>query len=116
MSTDGATDGIGAVYLESHNWGAAAKFFQSLGFELEFATEHASGMLRHGDGPYVFVAEVPEDREPSARIVVKVPAGFQPDAGTEVVSPFEDTHYGTREMVVRDPDGREWVLQEAGAH
>ena len=109
-----ATNGIGAVYLESHNWGAAAKFFQSLGFELEFATEHASGMLRQGDGPYVFVAEVPEDREPSARIVVQVPAGFQPDAGVEVVSPFEDTHYGTREMVVRDPDGREWVLQAQG--
>ena len=24
---------------------------------------------------------------------------------------FEDTHYGTREMTVRDPDGRTWNLQ-----
>ena len=26
------TDGIEAVFLETHNWGKAAKFFQALGF------------------------------------------------------------------------------------
>ena len=56
------TEGIEAVFLETHNWGKAAKFFQALGFELEFATDHDSGQLRNGDGPYVFIAEVPEDR------------------------------------------------------
>ena len=35
------------------------------------------------------------------------------DPSVEVVTPFEDTHYGTREMVVRDPDGRQWTLQAA---
>ena len=30
---------------------------------------------------------------------------------SDVVTPFEDTHYGTREMTVRDPDGRLWSLQ-----
>ena len=110
------TEGIEAVYLESHNWGKTAKFFQALGFELEFATDHASGMLRCGDGPYVFVAEVPEDRKPSARIVLKAPGeeGFPADPVVDVVTPFEDTHYGTREMTVRDPDGREWVVQAPG--
>ena len=58
------TEGIEAVFLETHNWGKAAKFFQALGFELEFSTDHSSGQLRNGDGPYVFIAEVPEDREP----------------------------------------------------
>ena len=28
-----------------------------------------------------------------------------------VVTPFTDTHFGTREMTVRDPDGRLWSLQ-----
>ncbi len=32
----------------------------------------------------------------------------------EVVTPFEDTHFGTREMTVRDPDGRLWSLQAPG--
>jgi hypothetical protein len=63
-----ATDGIAGVHMETHNWGKAAKFYQALGFEVDFATDH-------------------------------------------VVTPFEDTHYGTREMTVRDPDGRVWSLQ-----
>jgi hypothetical protein len=108
-----ATEGIEAVYLETHNWGKAAKFFQALGYDLDFATDHNSGLLRNGDGPYVFVAEVPEDREPSAQIVLKVTdeAAFRPHPDVEVVTPFEDTHFGTREMTVRDPDGRLWSLQ-----
>ena len=107
------TDGIEAVYLETHNWGKAAKFFQALGFELEFATDHNSGQLRSGDGPCVFIAEIPADREPRAQIVLKVPDedSFRPDPVVEVVTPFADTHYGTREMTVRDPDGRLWTLQ-----
>ncbi len=108
-----ATDGIEAVFLTTHNWGKAAKFFQALGYELEFDTGHASGQLRHDEGPYVFVAEVPADREPALQLVLRVAdeAAFQPDPVVEVVTPFEDTHFGTREMTVRDPDGRLWSLQ-----
>jgi hypothetical protein len=110
------TEGIEAVFLETHNWGKAARFFQALGFELEFETDHNSGQLRNGDGPYLFIAEVPEDREPQARIVLKVPGpdGFRPDPVVDVVTPFAETHYGTREMTVRDPDGRLWILQAPG--
>jgi uncharacterized glyoxalase superfamily protein PhnB len=39
---------------------------------------------------------------------------YEPDPALEVVSPFEDTHYGTREMAVRDPDGRTWTIQAPG--
>ena len=65
------TDGIEAVFLETHNWGKAARFFQALGFELELETDHASGQLRNGDGPYVFVAEVPENQEAHVQIVLQ---------------------------------------------
>ncbi|GAA1106453.1 MULTISPECIES: VOC family protein [Streptomyces violaceusniger group] len=108
-----ATEGIEAVFLTTHNWGTSARFFQALGYELEFATDHNSGQLRNGDGPYVFISEVPEDQEPQTRIVLKVADadGFRPDPAVEVVTPFADTHYGTREMTVRDPDGRLWSLQ-----
>jgi hypothetical protein len=107
------TEGIEAVFLTTHNWGKAAKFFQGLGYELEFDTGHSSGQLRNGDGPTVFIAEVPEDQRPDTRIVLKVPDAdaFQADRVVEVVTPFEDTHFGTREMTVRDPDGRLWSLQ-----
>lgn len=45
--------------------------------------------------------------------MLKVPDvdAFQPGKAVEVVTPFEDTHYGTKEMTVRDPDGRLWSLQ-----
>jgi|SRR6185437_6313842 len=106
------TEGIEAVFLETHNWGKAAKFFQALGFELEFATDHESGQLRNRTGPWVFVAEIPEDRPPGMQLVLRVPAeDVELDPSMEVVTPFEDTHYGTREMTVRDPDGRLWTLQ-----
>ena len=108
-----ATEGIEAVFLETHNWGKAAKFFQALGFEVDFTTDHSSGQLRNGAGPYVFIAEVPADRELQMQVVLKVSdaEGFGLDPAVEVVTPFEDTHYGTKEMTVRDPDGRTWSLQ-----
>jgi len=110
------TDGIEALYIDTHNWGKSARFFQALGFEIEFETDHHSGMLRCGDGPYLFIAEVPEDRATDARVVFKVADAdaFEVDPVLEVVTPFEDTHYGTREMVVRDPDGHLFTLQAPG--
>jgi hypothetical protein len=107
------TDGIEAVFLETHNWGRAAKFFQALGYQLEFSTDHNSGQLRNGDGPYVFIAEIPADREPQTQLVLRVPdtAAFPADPAVEVVTPFEETHFGTTVMTVRDPDGRLWSLQ-----
>jgi uncharacterized glyoxalase superfamily protein PhnB len=109
------TEGIEAVFLETHNWGKAVKFWQELGFELEFSTDHGSGQLRNGDGPYLFIAEVPEAKEPQVQVVLKVPDAdaFRAGPVVQVVTQFESTHYGTREMTVRDPDGRLWTLQAA---
>ena len=88
-----ATEGIAAVFLETHNWGKSAKFFQGLGYEIEFATDHNSGQLRRGDSPYLFIAEVPET-EPTRRQIVLAVAdadAFELDASVEIVSPWEDT-------------------------
>jgi uncharacterized glyoxalase superfamily protein PhnB len=112
------TEGLEAVFVSTHNWGKAAKFFQALGYTLEFETDHASGQLRHGDGPYVFVAEIPEDQAPGLQLVLKVPDAetFQLDPAVELVTPFEATHWGTQEITVRDPDGRLWSLQAPAKH
>jgi len=45
------------------------------------------------------------------QVVLKMADAFRPDPVLEVVAPLEDTHYGTKEMTVRDPDGRLWTLQ-----
>lgn len=108
-----ATDGIEGVFLETHNWGKAVKFWTALGYELDFETDHNSGQLRNGDSPYLFIAEVPEDQPVRMQLVLRVPDAdaFAADPIVEVVTPFEPTHWGTREMTVRDPDGRVWSLQ-----
>jgi uncharacterized glyoxalase superfamily protein PhnB len=108
-----STERIEAVFLTTHNWGKSAKFFQALGFALEFETDHNSGKLRNGDGPYLFIAEVPASQQVEAQVVLEVvdAEAFRPEAIVDVVTPFEDTHWGTREMTVRDPDGRIWRLQ-----
>jgi methyltransferase (TIGR00027 family) len=56
----------------------------------------------------VFIAEVPASQEPGMQLVLRVAYAdrFQPGPTIEAVTGFEDTHYGTREMTVRDPDGR----------
>jgi hypothetical protein len=110
-----STEGIEAVFLETRNWGKSARFFQELGFTLDFETGHNSGLLRNGAGPYLFIAEVPDGSPPPPQIVLRVAdeREFRPGPGVEVVSGWADTHYGTREMTIRDPDGRPWVLQAA---
>jgi hypothetical protein len=111
-----STEGIEAVFLETHNWGRAARFFQDLGYQLEFDTGHSSGQLRNGDGPYLFIAEVPEDQALGTRVVFRVPdaGAFTPGPSVELARPFAPTHWGTQEATVRDPDGREWTVQAPG--
>jgi hypothetical protein len=107
------TEGIEAVFMETHNWGKSAKFFQALGYKPDFATDHNSGRLSNEIGPDLFIAEVPADQELGLQLVLRVPDAdaFSADAIVDVVTPFEDTHFGTRIMTVRDPDGRQWSLQ-----
>lgn len=47
------------------------------------------------------------------QLVLKVSdeGAFHVEPGVEVVTTWEGTHYGTCEMIVRDPDGRRWSLQ-----
>jgi hypothetical protein len=111
---DMATEGVEGVYLETHNWGKTAKFLQTLGFDLEFSSDDGSGVLRNPDGgPYLVVREVPEDQQPEIQVVLRVAdaQAFRPGPSVEVVSQFEETHYGTHRMTVADPDGRNWAIE-----
>ena len=55
------TQGIGHIYVETHNWGKAAAFWQSLGFTLEFETDHHSGGFVAPNGTRLFLAEQGRD-------------------------------------------------------
>ena len=53
-----------------------------------------------------------EAQNPRVRIVLKVADAdaFNADPAVEMVTLFEDAHYGTREMTVRNPNGHIWSL------
>ncbi len=106
--------GIHDVYLETHNWGKTVAFWQALGYRLELDLGK-SGILRSDDPaqPYLFVEEVSPDRQPVIELYLKATQEFAPGAPAEVVGDgtWEDSHWGTRLLPVRDPDGRTHWLQ-----
>jgi hypothetical protein len=103
------TQGIEGLLIETHNWGKTVAFWQALGFVLEFETDHHSGQLRHPHGgPYLFIAERPDDAALTVQPVLAVAdsAAFSaPSAGT-VLAPFEAQHWPVLASVLADPDGR----------
>ena len=106
------TTGIGHLYVETHNWGKAVAFWQSLGYEVEFDTGHGSGMLRNpAGGPTIFVAEQSIEDPLATEVYLAADADFVAPAGVDVVSPFHDTHWGTRVMVIQDPDGHRFRIE-----
>src|SRR4051794_29235976 len=106
------THGFDHLYVETHDWTAAVSFWQSLGFRLEFETDHHSGMLRNPDGgATVFLAEQSVEDPLASELYLAAPAGYEPPPGLHVVSPFHDTHWGTRVMIVQDPDGHRFRIE-----
>ena len=109
-----AATGIHHVYLETHSFGKTAKFWQALGFVLD-EDRGTSGLLRPpAGGPYVYVAEVPASQTPRTELYLNADDEAVPGRPVEVTAPWADTHWGTREMAIRDPDGRTLKLESRG--
>jgi len=104
------TRGIDMVLVETHNFGKTVAFWKSLGYELEFETDHHSGRLVHPSGaaPAIFVAERPPGQalEVVLGVSVKAPEDFRPPTSGTVRQPFEMQHWGALQMLVADPDER----------
>lgn len=104
-----STHGIDGVLVETHNWGKSVAFWQSLGFVLELETDHHSGRLRHpAGGPYIFIAERPAEQPLQVVLGLRVDAAaaFAPPTSGTINKPFANTHWGTQQMLLADPDGR----------
>jgi hypothetical protein len=108
------TKGINEILIETHNWGSTVAFWQDLGYELEFETDHHSGRLRHASGgPSIFVAERPHNH--SLQVVLGVAVAdadrFTPPRSGTVVRPFEKQHWPALQMLLADPDGRQLAVE-----
>jgi len=104
------TEGIEGFLIETHNWGKTVAFWQGLGYEIQFETDHHSGELRHASGgPYLFIAERPVDQPLHIvpAVAVKDASQFVPPSSATVLHPFEEQHWPALQMMLADPDGRQ---------
>jgi hypothetical protein len=101
--------GIEYVYLETHNWGKTARFWQGLGYELELDLG-SSGRLVHPEGGVpIFIEEVPADRDLAVQLYLCAGSEIEPEA--PVVKGWHDSHWGTRLLEIEDPDERTIFIQ-----
>ena len=101
------TRGIEHIYLETHNWGKSVAFWQALGFKLDFETDHSSGQLVASNGTRLFIAEQSTEDPVGMDVYLGADqAGGAAPEPIDVVFDWTPTHWGTRVMTVRDPDGR----------
>ena len=106
-----AAERIDYIYIETHNWGKAAKFWQQLGFRVVLDLGHAGRLEPEGGGPGIFLEEVPEGRPLAMQIFLRTRDQSTPEAPAEVVKPWHDSHWGTRLLELQDPDGHRIILQ-----
>ncbi len=104
--------GVEYVFIETQNWGATVAFWKRFGYDLEFETDHHSGMLSHPGGkPTLFVAERPGE-QPEMQLCVDISDAASIDLGDlPVEKQWTAEHWNVMEAIIRDPDGRRVSLQ-----
>jgi hypothetical protein len=107
------SEGVETIVLETHNFGKTVKFWQQLGYELRFETDHGSGLLvNKTGGPDLFISERPPERALRVELHLTSPdATTRPPAPVEIVGDWHPSHWGTQLLEIRDPDGRTHFLE-----
>ena len=104
--------GIHHLLVETHSWNDSLKFWQELGWTLVDDHGTSGKLTAPGGGAYIWLNQVSQDKTPIIEPYFDLePATFIPRSPVEVVDALTTTHWGTRLMSVRDPDGRIVRLQ-----
>jgi catechol 2,3-dioxygenase-like lactoylglutathione lyase family enzyme len=108
-----AVTGVHHLLVETHNWGKTAAFWRQLGWELVEDHGTSGKLVAPGGGAYIWLSEVAPSVTPTVDIYFELGDAehFTPKPPVEMVVPLEKTHWGTKLMQVRDPDGRIVRLQ-----
>jgi len=112
--------GIDHLYLETKSLERTLRFYAALGFTVaaEWGEgEHRAAKLVSGDASVVVAEVLPETSPQGAtvhfaienaealhRALAKIPE-------VTIVTPLQDTHWGTRWIRVRDPEGNFYCLE-----
>ena len=111
-----AVEGIEYIYLETRNWGKSVKFWQKLGFVLVLDLGNSGRLEPPSGGAGIFLEEVSPETPLAHGVYLRVDsmeATLEPPI--ERVGEPTSTHWGSELQIVRDPDGREFILQYSPA-
>lgn len=104
--------GIDYVYLETRNFGRSARFWQRLGYELVLDLGTSGRLEPAGGGPGIFLEEVSPETPLASGVYLRADGpAMELDPAVEKVGEAIETHWATTLQTVRDPDGREFILQ-----
>jgi hypothetical protein len=107
-----AVDGIDYLYLETRNWGKSVKFWQRLGWQLVLDLGSSGRLEPPGGGPGVFLEEVSPEAPLAEGVYLRLNDPEAPiSPPVDLVGEPIVSHWGTTLYTIRDPDGREFVLQ-----
>ncbi|MHC4473819.1 MAG: VOC family protein [Planctomycetota bacterium] len=108
------------LYVETRSFEKAMAFWGTLGFAVDHTWgegDHRAGMLRAGKAIVVLAEVGPthDPQRPTPHLAIRDPEALdehlaESDA-VDVVTPLEETHWGTRWIRVRDPDGNLYSLE-----
>ena len=104
------------IYTEVHDWEAGVAFWEGLGFAFSDrwgGEGHRAGRLEAASA-IVVLAEVDESKELEFDVFFSLEDadGFRLGDKVEVDRSLSDTHWGTRWIRVKDPEGRIFCLEE----
>jgi catechol 2,3-dioxygenase-like lactoylglutathione lyase family enzyme len=104
--------GVHHLLVETHSWSESLKFWRELGWSLVEDHGTSGKLTAPGGGAYIWLSEVAPTATPAIDVYFDLdPTGFAPKSPVVVVEPLTTTHWGTKLMSVRDPDGRIVRLQ-----
>lgn len=109
--------GIDYVYLETRDWRAARAFWEALGWSVTLDLGTSGRLEPPGGGCGVFLQEASPEVPLSHGVYLRLDdQGFVPPKGVTAVGGPITSHWGSTLITVRDPDGREFVLQWSPPH
>jgi catechol 2,3-dioxygenase-like lactoylglutathione lyase family enzyme len=118
-----SVSGFDHVYVETRHYEKTIAFWEALGFAVAESwgeADHRACRLAAGTARVV-LAEAGAGHDPqraTVHLAVVEPDTLDASIATtdavDVISPLEDTHWGTRWIRVRDPDGNLYVLEAGG--
>lgn len=112
--------GIDHLYLETRDLDRSLKFYRALGFSVEAEWgegDHRAVKLVSGSAAVVLALTSPQTSPQGATVHFALENAEEMDRAlaalpeADVVIPLADTHWGTRWIRVRDPDGNFYCLE-----